>query len=98
MPTLSELAEHVDVGNTIEWQTETSDIEAATHTVVEVQQAQDRLKILAEGPRGGKYRLLIRRGGGTDVYYVSSSGKEKHYGNLTEMRIYSPASKYTHSW
>jgi|GEM_PF-4097398 plastocyanin len=98
MPTPSELAEHVDVGDTIEWQTETSNIEATTHTVVEVQKGQDKLKILVEGERGGQYRLLIHQDGGTDAYYVSSDGEEKHYGPLTEVTIYTPVSEYSHSW
>lgn len=98
MPIPSELAEYVEIGDNIEWQTETSDFEATPHTVVEVQEGQNKLKILVEGPRGGRYRLLIHQDGGTDVYYVPPSGEEEHCGPLTELTIYSPAVEYSHSW
>jgi hypothetical protein len=98
MTTPSEFAEHVEVGDTIEWRTETRDIGATTHTVVEVQEGQDELKILVEGERGGRYRLLIRQDGETDVFYLRPGGEEEHFGPLTEVTIYSPASQYRHSW
>lgn len=98
MTTPSELAEHLEVEDTIEWRTKTREIGAITHTVVEVQESQDELKILVEGARGERYRLSIHQDGETDVWYLRSGGEEEHLGPLTEMTIYRPAYEFSHSW
>lgn len=93
----SEFAQHVEVGDTIKWRTETRDIAPNTHTVVEVQEGQDELEIVVEEAQGGRYRLSIRQGGKTDVWYLRPEGEEKHLGPLTEVTIYSPAYEYSRS-
>lgn len=98
MPNPSEFAEYVEVGDTIEWRTETSDIEATANTVVEVQEGQDELRIIVEGSRGGRYRLSIHQDSRADAYYLPPSGEEKHFGKLTEVTVYNPESEYSHSW
>lgn len=97
MPNPSEFAEHVEVGDTIEWRTETLDNEAIIYTVVEVQESQYKFEILVEGSQGGRYRLSIHEDGRADAYYLTPSGEEEHLGPLTEVNIYSPAFEYSRS-
>lgn len=93
----SEFAEHVEVGDTIEWRTETHDFAGNTYTVIEVQEGEDELEILVEGARGGRYRLSIRQGGKTDVWHLRPEGEEEHLGPLTKVTIYRTAYEYSRS-